>query len=445
MQSPSSTQRAISSLAILLVAGAVLTAEAIAAEHGHAPGAAAPGTNSPPSPASEVNPSLQQSAHLISNSNLVSSGFGAPTNSPAEEFEALLKLAQLQHRQKSNTESAKNFAALLESQAPDEMKRTALLELAVIAQEENQLARAQQILSQFTKKYRDDTAVPEVLLRQGLLYRQMGAPKLALSKFYSVMTTALTLKQGDLAYYQRLVLHAQTEIADTHYGQGEHVEALEMFTRLLKLDAAELKKRPLHFKLIRCLSALGRNPETVAQAEEFLTRHPAAQEEPEVRYLLADTLKQLGRNREALQQVLLLLKSEKAASETRPERWVYWQQRTGNDIANQLYQDGSYLDALQIYEALASLSTAPGWQLPAWYQTGLCYERLHQPAKAVEAYQRIMARQKELPGEPEPAMKTILEMARWRAEFLDWQSQAGPPGQTNAQFKAVSDPLAKAH
>ncbi len=80
MQSPSSTQRAISSLAILLVAGAVLTAEAIAAEHGHAPGAAAPGTNSPPSPASEVNPSLQQSAHLISNSNLVSSGFGAPTN-----------------------------------------------------------------------------------------------------------------------------------------------------------------------------------------------------------------------------------------------------------------------------------------------------------------------------------------------------------------------------
>jgi tetratricopeptide (TPR) repeat protein len=428
-----------------LVCGTAWTVAAVAAEHGHEPAPAPPGTNAPTAPAPEVNPSLQESAHFISNSNLVASSFGPQTNSPAQQFEALLKLAQQQHRQKSLAESAKNFAALLEGQAPEEMKRTALLELAVIAQEENQLAKAQQILSQYTKKYWEDTAVPEVLLRQGLLYRQMGAPKLALSKFYSVMTTALTLKRGDLAYYQRLVLHAQTEIADTHYGQGEHVEALEMFTRLLKLESAELKQSQIHFKLIRCLAALGRHPETVAQAGEFLTRYPAAQEEPEVRYLLADTLRQLGRHRDALQQVLLLLKSEKAAAENQPERWVYWQQRTGNDIANQLYQDGSYLDALQIYEALASLSPAPGWQLPAWYQSGLCYERLQQPAKAVEAYQRILARQKDLPSEPEPALKAILEMARWRAEFLDWQSHSGATSLTNAQLKAATAPPAEAH
>src|SRR5205823_2473171 len=107
-------------------------------------------------------------------------------------------------------DAARNFTTLVENETGEEMKRLALLELANVTQEQGQLAKSQQILAQYLKRYPRDPGVPGVLLRQGLLYRQMGAPALALSKFYAVMTSALSLKEGSVDYYQRLVLHAQT-------------------------------------------------------------------------------------------------------------------------------------------------------------------------------------------------------------------------------------------
>ena len=49
----------------------------------------------------------------------------------------------------------------------------------------------------------------------------MGVNTLAISKFYSVMSTALKLKLDNIDYYKRLVLQAQTEIADTYYLEGK--------------------------------------------------------------------------------------------------------------------------------------------------------------------------------------------------------------------------------
>src|SRR5207248_11256333 len=139
----------------------------------------------------------------------------------------LVDRAQLKQLQKDYEQSAKSFATLIEGKAPDELKRSALIEMAVIAQEQNELAKAQQILAQYLRLFPQDAGIPEVLLRQGLLYRQMGAPALALSKFYAVMTSALTLKRGEVDYYQRLVLQAQAEIAETAYLQGKYEEATE--------------------------------------------------------------------------------------------------------------------------------------------------------------------------------------------------------------------------
>jgi len=232
---------------------------------------------------------LRESVRLIQSSNLVALARDSETSAGPHKWERLFELAQKQQREKDYVQAARNFAALVENAPADEMKRASMLQLAILSQEQEQLAKAQQILAQYLKRYPRDSAVPEVLLRQGLLYRQMGAPTLALSKFYAVMTSALSLKQGGVDYYQRLVLHAQTEIAETYYVQAKYDEAAEFLRRLLKLESGEINRSQVQFKLVRCLAGSSKHAEVIAQAQEFLTRYPGASEEPEIRFLLASS------------------------------------------------------------------------------------------------------------------------------------------------------------
>jgi tetratricopeptide (TPR) repeat protein len=252
----------------------------------------------------------------------------------------------------------------------------------------------------------------------------MGLNNLALTKFYAVMTSSLVLKADKLEFYQRLVLQAQTEIAETFFQQGKLPDSVEFFTRLLKQDSPLLNKPQIHFKLVRSLSALGRFEDATAQAYDFLGRYREAVEQPEVRFYLATALKRLGRNNDSLQQVSLLLHDQQAEARAHPETWAYWQQRAGNEIANQLYKEGDYLRALEVYSNLAGLSTNVDWQLPVWYQMGLTYERLQQPVKALSQYSQIIGRQPEVATNAAPNLRTILEMAHWRQQYLGWQTNA---------------------
>jgi tetratricopeptide (TPR) repeat protein len=221
-------------------------------------------------------------------------------------------------------------------------------------------------------------------------------------------------------------LQAQTEIADTYYLQGKYAEASDYLARLLKLESTELNKPQILYKLVRSLYYQERLVEVVAQAQFFLKNHTNSVELPEVRFLLADTLKKQGHTREAMQQVLLLLQAQEQASRRNPENWIYWQQRTGNEIANQLYKEGDYVNALEIYLNLSPLDTSAMWQLPVWYQVGLIYERLQQSQKAVETYTRIIAREQEVTtaGAPSPSLVAVLDMAKWRKAQLAWQVKA---------------------
>jgi tetratricopeptide (TPR) repeat protein len=175
--------------------------------------------------------------------------------------------------------------------------------------------------------------------------------------------------------------------------------------------------------LVRCHAGLCRHPEAAAQAQDFLTRFPEAPQQPEIRFLLATALKNQGQKEEAVQQVLALLKSQQRAGNR--ATWVYWQQRAGNEIGNQFYEESNFVNALDVYTALADLDSAPSWQMPVWYQMGIVYERLQQPQKAIQTYARIIGREKELTPPVSPGLKTVLDMAKWRANFLGWQTQAG--------------------
>jgi tetratricopeptide (TPR) repeat protein len=316
------------------------------------------------------------------------------------------------------------LVSLLTDETPETIQQSALLELAVAAQDENDLARAQQIYAQFVSRWSGDRRIPEIYLHQGQLFRQMGLNSLSLTKFYSVMTAALALKNDQLDYYERLVLDAQTEIAETHYQAGHFADAADFYSRLLKQNNPALNRPEVQFRFIRSLQASGNYSESAAQARDFLSRFPDSANQPEVRFSLAVALKNLGQNNESLQQVLTLLKEQKVQAKDHPEVWAYWQQRTGNEIANQLYREGDYPKALDIYLSLEQIDHSSAWQLPVCYQAGMTYERLLQPQMAMQTYSNIVSRESELGTNASPGLKAILEMARWRINFIQWQNRA---------------------
>ena len=163
------------------------------------------------------------------------------------------------------------------------------------------------------------------------------------------------------------------------------------------------------------------------EAQDFLTHFAGSLEEPEVRYHLAEAYKGQNRDTEALQEVKLFLQEEHDKTTNNPAVWSYWQQRVGNEIGNQLYQEGDYLKALQVYMALTQLDQTPAWQLPVRYQVGLTYEKLLQPQLAMEAYRNLLTN-----GLPKlgtnlpPSLKSVVDMATWRLNFLEWNARAEP-------------------
>lgn len=359
----------------------------------------------------------------------------APANQ-VEDFRARLELARSSRLIRQFPLATATYAGLVESEAPESMRRTALIEMAQTAQDENDLVRAQQIYAQGVALWPQDIGVPEMLLRQGLVYRQMGLNNLAIAKFYTVMTSALTLKPDRIDYYQQLVLRAQIEIASAQYDTGNWTEAADSLGRLLKLETPPENRALIQCKLIRCLVSLTRYGDACAQAQEFLNRHPEAPERPEVHFLYANSLKQIGRTADSLQQVMALLKEQNGAETRDPATLIYWQRRAGNEIANQFYQEGEHLKAMDIYLSLAALGATPEWQLPVWYQLGLIFERLNQPAKAIEYYDNITRREKEVKNAA-PSLKAVIEMARWRKDFIAWRVKSET---TNLEFReAIGD------
>jgi tetratricopeptide (TPR) repeat protein len=336
-----------------------------------------------------------------------------------------LKQARTQRAERDYEQAERTLIALLFEDAPQDIQRQALLEMGFTVEERKELPRAMQIYGQYVQRFKDDPSVLEVMLRQGLIYREMGAPVLALSKFYAVMSTALTLNIDRLAYYQRLVLQAQTEIADTYYFDGKFEESADFFGRLLKLDTSELNREIIGYKLVRSWAAAGRHTEAVAQAKLFVGQYQKSEYLPEIRFLIAKSLMELGRKDEGREQFLALLKENKGLEGKQKDALRSWQHRTGNELGNQFYRDGDFMQALDIYMRLSELNNTPTWRLPVLYQVGLIYENLKQTEKAREVYARLIEESSE-PNEAltNQSLVTVVEMAKWRKERLGWYSSA---------------------
>lgn len=314
--------------------------------------------------------------------------------------------------------------AILARQLKPELYRPVLRELAVLYETKDELAKAQQILSQFLSKYPSDPAVPEVLLEQGHNYQRMGVPRLAVTKFYAVMSTAINIAGTDPAGAQRTVLRAQHEIANSYFDSAEYESAVDFFRRMLKLQLSLRDEATVRYKLIKSLERLSRTNEVVGESEQFVRRCPTAMQLAEIRVILASNLKNLGRDDESVAQVAALLMQDRTQPGLDLEALARWQWRAGNDLGNQLYRQGDYIHSLEVYRLLEGLGTSPEWKWSIWYQTALVLEKLDQVQRARETYQKILTeRSKAAPGS-RGDIDLVADLARWRLESLDWGDHA---------------------
>ena len=130
--------------------------------------------------AAESNAVVAPDAGTMTSSNLVQ-GAGSVTNQAEIErrFQSQLDLASFQRHTKCPALAVQTLVSILETNAPPEFKRKALFDLALATQDNNDFVKAQQVYAQYLQRYPEDLHAPEVLLRQGLLFRQMGVTDLA--------------------------------------------------------------------------------------------------------------------------------------------------------------------------------------------------------------------------------------------------------------------------
>lgn len=386
----------------------LLTVTRLAAQPTNEPEDVLPATNPPP-------PVLITAA--------TETNFMVPSKTELNNY--FLAMARYKAKTRDYPVAEENYVKLLVQDVPQDLQKTALFEMAQVIHSENDLARSVAVYTQYLQRWPGDIRTPDIYLRQGRVFRDMNLPNFALAKFYGVMTTALALTNNQLDYYKALVLQAQVEIAETHFESGEFADAVDYFSRLLAQHDPTLDREQIQFRLIRSLAAINDHDNAASEARDFLEHFPNSLEEPEVRYHLAQAYKGQNRTAEALEEVKRFLKEEHDKTTNDPPVWAYWQQRVGNEIGNDLYQEGDYVKALQVYLALAQLDPAPSWQLPVRYQVGLTYEKLLQPKLAMNAYRTICSNPvPNLGTNFTPNLKSVMDMAAWRLNFLQWNDRA---------------------
>jgi tetratricopeptide (TPR) repeat protein len=341
---------------------------------------------------------------------------------------------------------------LRHAQAREKDQQSALLTLARVYRLEGATTRAVACYERFLQSFPDDPAVPMVYLDLGRALRTLGTFHLALSSFYSVINSTMKLPSEGFEQYRTLAKTAQFEIAETHFQEGDFAGASKYFSRLQLLDLAPADRSRAQFKSAYALVLAKDDARAVEALRIFLDRNPDDENGPEARYLLSVSLQRLGHDQEAFDTVIALLKAEKARQSADPRRWAYWQRRTGNQIANEFYNQGNFWSALVIYEALAALSgQEPEWRLPTLYQSGLCYERLRQYDRAREDYQKVADTCAALTAKDQSAagLTDVARMASWRLQQLTWMEKldlqtallfrAGPPT-VNDPSKSTAKP-----
>lgn len=345
-----------------------------------------------------------------------------PVLGPEQQIAVLTKRGRDIWRWGNHELAEEVFAHALSLAVPIELKRSLLLDLANLYDENQEPLKVAAVLERFRQGFPGDRLTPQVLLKLGLIYRESGTYDQATQRFFQVLNSTLQAPPEDMEENRRLAMKARLEIAATYDMQGKFAEAEKYFSRVQLFDLDPEDRERVQFRSAQLVSDSKAWLAAEKQLGAFLEQYPSSVHVPEARYLRAKALNELNRKDEAVQEVLAILTNEYVPDTELARQAAYWGRRTGNEFANQLYEQGDFLGALSIYQALARANDDPAWRWPAIYQVGLCFERLRLPVRAHEAYELIVS--PEGVGASEKKLSDTLaalqSMARWRLEHLVW-------------------------
>ncbi|HLP01708.1 MAG TPA: tetratricopeptide repeat protein [Opitutaceae bacterium] len=347
----------------------------------------------------------------------------APEASPDEVAQSLLVLARRLVERNDNDAAETAYIEVLNSPVSEPVLQDALIAYAEFLRKSGKDARAAATYEKFLADYAGSPRATTVLIALGRTLRDMGAFDLAQARFYAVLNSTLAVSPENIQRYRDLAQLAKFEIAETYYQQGDYASASKFFGRIKLLELPPEDRARATFREAYSFFLDGKLDLAVASLRSFLQSYPGNTSAQEARYLLCLALRRLGRTQDALVETLTLLRSAQAAATADRELWSYWQRRTGNQLANDFYEQGDFNSALTIYQTLAELRSDPIWRWPALYQIGLCYERLRQPERASSVYRDILAEAtaaKKVGTELEAAAHEVRTMAEWRLSQIDW-------------------------
>lgn len=340
----------------------------------------------------------------------------------SEQVVTLLEAAVSQWKGGDIEFAERYFAAALGIPAQVPEKELVLSKMGQLYSESAMLPKAAAVYERLALEFPESRRLPEVYMELGQIYRKMGAPELAISKYYMVLNSSLNVSFDQLEKYKQLSLDAKMAIAETHREREEYQEAYRLYESLYRLELKPVERLRVHYRMSNLLFELGNYQRAVSQLKLFLDAYPESPHVPEMRYLLARSYEKLNRKPDALREVVGILQSQANPTTLGQSDADYWKRRTGNELANEFYAAGDFRSALTIYQALARYSEDPAWQWPAIHQIGLCFERLGLPDKAKLAYQEII--EPENPIDPQTFtdnLRSLQDMAKWRLEHLSWE------------------------
>ena len=278
-----------------------------------------------------------------------------------------------------------------------DFRKASLLQLASHSEQKKAYEEAQKYLSEYLQRYSDDALIPVVLLRQGDLFRKMGAYDLERQKYYDVIKSAPKVRLDDrynLNYVKRVAFIARSQIADSFYeeaaklprhrARGKYASASEMYARLAGAD--EANQRVITLKYIRSLYNQGDYDGVVQAGSNYFQKFDNGPErdEDEVRYLVLDS----SRHGSASTQDYLA--GYRDWFESPPGHGsdgdaLKWRFKAARDLARELFNEGKYGDSLEFYRTLADLLSGTATHPEEYLYLMLGIKRVLSRAEALEA------------------------------------------------------------
>ncbi len=277
-----------------------------------------------------------------------------------------------------------------------DFRKASLLQLASHSEQKKAYEEAQKYLSEYLQRYSDDALIPVVLLRQGDLFRKMGAYDLERQKYYDVIKSAPKVKLSgrfDLNYVKRIAFIARSQIADSFYEEAgklprhrardKYVSASEMYARLK--EAEQANPRVITLKYIRSLYNQGDHDGVVKTGSSYFQKFENGPErdEDEVRYLVLDSSRH---GSTSTQDYLAGYRDWFGSPPGHGSNGdaLKWRFKAARDLAGELFNEGKYPDSLEFYRTLADLLSGTVTRPEEYLHLMLKTKRILSRAEALE-------------------------------------------------------------